>query len=125
VPSLNRVMLMGNLGADPETRYTANGNAITNFRIAVSEKFGEGKESTEWFSIVTWNQLAEVCAKNLEKGRSVYVDGRLTTRSWDDKEGKKHYRTEVVAQRVQFLDKRGDSVMPGDDIDADDLPFDA
>jgi len=123
VPSLNRVMLMGNLGADPETRYTANGSAVTNFRIAVSEKFGEGKESTEWFSIVTWNQLAEVCAQNLEKGRAVYVDGRLTTRSWDDKEGKKHYRTEVVAQRVQFLDKRDAGVPSGEDVDLDEWPF--
>jgi single-strand DNA-binding protein len=123
VPSLNRVMLIGNLGADPETRYTANGNAITSFRLAVSEKFGEGKESTEWFTVVTWNQLAEICAGNLEKGKSVYVDGRLQTRSWDDKEGKKQYRTEVVAQRVQFLDKRGASPSAGDDIDAEDLPF--
>ena len=123
MPSLNRVMLMGNLGADPETRYTANGNAVTNFRIAVSEKFGEGKESTEWFSIVTWNQLAEVCAQNLEKGRAVYVDGRLTTRSWDDKEGKMHYRTVVVAQRVQFLDKRDAGVPSGEDVDLDEWPF--
>jgi len=121
VPSLNKVQIMGNLGADPETRLTANGNAITSFRVAVNERWGEDKEDTEWFSVVTWNKLAEVCGKHLEKGRGVYVEGRLKTRSWEDKEKVKRYRTELIAQRVEFLD-RGAGIPSGEDMDYD-VPF--
>lgn len=123
---LNRVMLIGNLGADPEMRFTANGSAVCNFRVAVSRQWqqdGQKKEETEWFSVITWAKLAEVCGTNLAKGRKVFVDGRLQTRSWDNKEGVKQYRTEVVAQQVLFLDRAGVTVPEGD-FDADELPFD-
>ncbi len=111
--SLNKVMVIGNLGADPEMRYTANGNAVTTFSVAASENFndraGERQQRTEWFSVVAWNKLAELCAEHLAKGRQVFVEGRLQTRSWEDKDGMKHYRTEVVAENVRFLGARGDT----------------
>jgi single-strand DNA-binding protein len=137
--SLNKVMIIGNLGADPEMRYTANGNAVTSFNVATNETFtgrdGQRQERTEWFSVVTWNRLAETCAQYLTKGRQVYVEGRLQTRSWDGQDGQKHYRTEVVAETVRFLGERGggrgESFDPGmpvgadaaGDIEPDDLPF--
>jgi single-strand DNA-binding protein len=127
---LNKVMLIGNLGADPEMRYTANGSAITTFRIAVSRGFsmeGERREETEWFTIVTWNKLAELLGQHLQKGRKVFVEGRLTTRSWDGPDGQKRYRTEVIANQVLFLDSRQGAGFPdsgsGGDIDLDDIPF--
>ena len=108
---LNKVMLIGNLGADPEMRYTANGSAVTTFRLAVSRSFGseggERREETEWVSVVTWNKLAELLQAHLNKGRKVYVEGRLSTRSWDGPDGQKRYRTEVVADHVMFLDRAG------------------
>jgi single-strand DNA-binding protein len=134
--SLNKVMVIGNLGGDPEMRYTANGNATTTFNVATNEswtgKDGDKHERTEWFSVVTWSKLAETCAKFLEKGRSVYVEGRLQTRSWDGQDGVKHYRTEVIAETVRFLggrDAPGEATPPqpredgAGDIDPDDLPF--
>jgi single-strand DNA-binding protein len=128
---LNKVMLIGNLGADPEMRYTASGSAVTNFRVAVNRNYkssdGEFKEETEWFRVVTWNQLAEVLGANLQKGRRVYVEGRLATRSWDGQDGQKHYITEVVANQVLFLDRPEGASVPdysGGDVDPDDLPFD-
>lgn len=126
---LNLVQLIGNLGVDPEMRYTASGSAVTTFRMAVSRSFGPTearKEETEWFTVVTWNKLAEIVGQHMSKGRKVYVSGRLTTRSWDDKDGTKRYKTEVVANEVMFLDKgngNGSYVPDGDDIDPDDLPF--
>lgn len=131
---LNLVQIIGNLGTDPEMRYTANGSAVTTFRVAVSRSFGPSearREETEWFTVVTWNKLAETMGQHLQKGRKVYVQGRLATRSWDDKDGTKRYRTEVVATEVQFLDKLpplGSDFLPGhneplSDIDPDDLPF--
>ena len=90
---LNKVMLIGNLGTDPEMRYTANGNAVTTFRLACSRNYtgpdGERKEETEWFSVVSWNKLAETVSQFLQKGRRAYVEGRLQTRSWDTPEGQK------------------------------------
>ena len=107
---LNKVMVIGNLGADPEMRYTADGTALTNFRVAASRTYsgpdGERKEETEWFSVVTWRKLAEQCSQFLQKGRKVYVEGRLQTRSWDTPEGERKYRTEVIADRVLFLDPK-------------------
>jgi single-strand DNA-binding protein len=133
VSGLNLVQIIGNLGNDPEMRYTANGSAVTTFRVAVSRAFGPTearREETEWFTVVTWNKLAETMGSHLQKGRKVYVQGRLATRSWDDeKTGQKRYKTEVVANEVQFLDKAQDDVGgfngPGDStiIDPDDLPF--
>jgi single-strand DNA-binding protein len=138
--SLNKVMVIGNLGADPEMRYTANGNAVTTFNVATNESWtdgsGERRERTEWFSVVTWNRLAETCAQYLTKGRSVYVEGRLQTRSWEGQDGQKRYRTEVVAETVRFLGGRDSGGGGGDygagmpagpdadgDIEPDDLPF--
>jgi len=137
--SLNKVMIIGNLGADPEMRYTANGNAVTTFNVATNESWtdqqGERRERTEWFSVVTWNRLAETCAQYLIKGRQVYVEGRLQTRSWEGQDGQKRYRTEVIAETVRFLGGRDGGGPEGyaaglpagpdadGDIDPDDLPF--
>jgi len=131
-------MIIGHLGADPELRYTANGSAVCTFRVATSRTWntndGERREETEWFSVVTWNRLAENCAQYLTKGRQVYVEGRMQTRSWDDQQGQKRYRTELIAEEVKFLggggggygDAPAASVYGGadeGDIDPDDLPF--
>jgi single-strand DNA-binding protein len=104
---VNKVILVGNLGADPEMKYTPSGAGVCEFRIATSEswndKNGQKQERTEWHRVVVWGKRAEVCAKYLSKGRQVYIEGRLQTRSWDDKDGNKRYMTEVVANDVQFL----------------------
>ena len=110
--SVNKVILIGNLGADPELRYTPNGNRpVCSLRIATTEvykdKAGQKQEQTEWHRITVWGDQAENCNKYLAKGRSVYVEGRLQTRSWDDKDGQKKYSTEVVAERVKFLGGAG------------------
>ncbi len=110
--SLNKVMLIGNVGKDPEMRYTANGTAQTSFSLAVNRNYrdpantGEWKEDTEWFNIVAWQDLAERLAQNLTKGKQIYVEGRLQTRTWDDDQGLKHYRTEVIARDVKMLGSR-------------------
>lgn len=104
---VNKAILIGNLGADPEVRVTPSGMSVANFRIATNEswtdKSGQKQERTEWHRIVAWGKLAEVCGEYLKKGRQAYVEGRLQTREWADKEGKKNYTTEVVATTVQFL----------------------
>jgi single-strand DNA-binding protein len=105
---INKVILIGNLGADPEVRFTQGGQAVANFRIATSESWtdkqsGQKTEKTEWHRIVVWGKLAELCGEYLKKGRQCYAEGRLQTREWTDKEGKKNYTTEVVANTVQFL----------------------
>ncbi len=137
---LNKCMIIGNLGADPEMRYTANGNAVTEFRVATSRTYttGEGErvEETEWFRIVTWNRLAETCAQYLSKGRQVFVEGRMKTRSWEGQDGQKRYMTELIAENVKFLGGRDSgsqaaALTPGlpvgadaeGDVDPDDLPF--
>ena len=106
---VNKVILVGNLGNDPQMKYTANGNAVTSFRLAVGRVYsgadGERKEDTEWFSVVCWNKLAETVSQYLAKGRKAYVEGRLQTHSWEAADGSTKYRTEVVAQTVVFLDK--------------------
>lgn len=111
--SLNRVFLIGNLGADPELRYTPTNTAVANFRIATSEvwndKSGQRQERTEWHRIVAWGKTAELCGEYLKKGRSVHIEGRLQTREWDDKNtGQKRYTTEIIADRVTFLGGRGE-----------------
>ena len=117
---LNKVMIIGNLGTDPEMRYTANGNAVTTFRLACSRSFsgsdGERKEETEWFSVVTWNKLAETCSQFLQKGRRAYVEGRLQTRSWEGPDGQRRYRTEVIANSVLFLDPAQAAPLPVDEV---------
>jgi single-strand DNA-binding protein len=105
--SVNKVILIGNLGRDPELRYTQSGQAVANFTLATSERFanksGEQQERTEWHRIVAWGKTGELCAQYLSKGRSVYIEGRLQTREWEDKEGQKRSTTEIVAQNVTFL----------------------
>ena len=111
--SINKVILVGNLGRDPELRYTQSGKAVASFSLATTDRFsnreGERQERTEWHRITVWDKTAENCAQYLSKGRSVYVEGRLQTREWEDKEGQKRRTTEVIAQTVQFLGARGQS----------------
>ncbi len=108
---LNKVMIIGNLGRDPEMRYTPSGKPVTSFSVAVSRSWvkpeGERTETTDWFNVVAWGRLAEICSQYLTKGSLVYVEGRLETRSWEAENGQKHFRTEVVASDVNILDKRG------------------
>ncbi|MBI3178226.1 MAG: single-stranded DNA-binding protein [Deltaproteobacteria bacterium] len=110
--SVNKVILIGRLGADPEVRYTPSGTAVANFRIATSEnwtdKQGQRQERTEWHRIVAWSKLAELVGEYLSKGRQVYVEGRLQTRAWDDRDGNKRYSTEVQAREITFLGGRGE-----------------
>jgi single-strand DNA-binding protein len=111
MPSVNKVILIGNLGRDPELRYTKNGQAVANFSLATSDNFtskdGQKEERTEWHRIVAWAKTAELCAQYLSKGRTVYIEGQLRTREWEDKEGHKRQTTEVHAQTVQVLGPRG------------------
>jgi len=113
---LNKVMIIGNVGTDPEMRYTASGNAVTTFRIACSRNYttpdGERREETEWFSVVTWGKLAETCSQFLQKGRRAYVEGRLQTRSWEGSDGQRRFRTEVIANTVLFLDRPQATPLP-------------
>lgn len=110
--SLNKVMLIGNLGQDPEVRFTPAGQPVATFNIATSERWtdkaGQKQEKTEWHRIVVWGKQAENCKEYLSKGRPVFVEGRLQTRDWTDKEGKKRYTTEIVANLVQFLGAPGE-----------------
>ena len=135
---INKVILVGRLGNDPEIRYTQQGVAVSNFNLATSEnwmdKSGQKQEKTEWHRVVVWGKMAETCSQYLGKGRQVYIEGRLQTRQWDDKEGQKRYTTEVVASTVQFLD-RGDKAaatsddqpiseaLPADVAGDEDIPF--
>ena len=111
--SLNKVMLIGNLGKDPELSYTASGVAVAKFSVATNERWkdqeGNFQERTEWHNIVAWRKLAEICGQYLRKGKLVYIEGSIRTDSWDDKEtGQKKYRTEIVANTMKMLDRRGD-----------------
>jgi single-strand DNA-binding protein len=110
--SLNKVMLIGNLGKDPEVRYTAGGTAVASFSIATTEKFkgksGDWEEKTEWHNITLWARLAEIAGEYLSKGKTVYIEGRLQTRKWQDKDGKDRYTTEIVGEKMQMLSGKGD-----------------
>ena len=111
---INKVILIGRLGSDPEVRYTPSGVAVANFNIATSEEWkdkdsGEKRERTEWHRIVAWRRLGEICGEYLSKGQQVYVEGRIQTNAWEDKEGNKRYTTEIVANTVQFLGRRDSS----------------
>ncbi|MGA0163243.1 MAG: single-stranded DNA-binding protein [Bdellovibrionota bacterium] len=123
---INKVILVGRLGADPEIRYTQSGAGVANFNLATSETWldrdGQRQEKTEWHRVVVWGKMAETCSQYLGKGRQVYVEGRLQTRSWDDKDGNKRYTTEVVANTVQFLDKAGDRPGASSGLDANAIP---
>ena len=108
---VNKVILIGNLGRDPEIRYTTSGQAVANFTLATTEghtnKEGERQEYTEWHRVVAWGRLAEICGEYLTKGKMIYVEGSLRTRSWEDKEGKTRWTTEVIARTMQMLSPAG------------------
>ena len=111
--SVNKVILLGNIGKDPEIKYTPSGTAVANFSIATGERFkdeeGQWQERTEWHNIVAWDKLAEIIGQYVKKGSKLYVEGKLQTRSWDDKQsGEKKYRTEIVAQDISLLSGRGE-----------------
>jgi len=115
--SVNKVILVGNLGADPETRYMPNGDPITNIRVATTSRWkdkqsGENKEETEWHRIVFRARLAEIAGEYLKKGSPVYVEGRIRTRKWQDKEGQDRYTTEIMADNMQLLGSRGGAGEP-------------
>lgn len=138
---VNKVILIGRLGADPEVRYTSDGKAVANFRIATSTSFtgknGEKNEKTEWHRIVAFGKLGEICGEYLSKGKQVYIEGRIQTRSWDDKEGVKKWTTEIVATTMQMLGAAGTGSSASGDTDLapphdepgsgspidDDIPF--
>ncbi len=143
---INKVILIGNLGADPETRYMPSGGAVTNLRLATNESWkdketGETKDKTEWHNVVMFRRLAEIAAEYLRKGSQVYIEGKLQTRKWQDRDGNDRYTTEIVADQMQMLGGRGGGGMGGgmsggdpgpgsapprqpapDDFD-DDIPF--
>ena len=109
---INKVILVGNLGSDPELRYTGSGTAVCNFSLATSESYkdrdGNQVENTEWHRVVAWARLAEICGEYLKKGRQVYIEGQLQTRQWEDKDGNTKYTTEVKAREMQMLGGRDD-----------------
>jgi single-strand DNA-binding protein len=133
--SVNRITVIGNLGNEPEMRFTPSGRPVTSFRVATNWRYttpeGERKEETEWFAVVAWGRLAEQCNQFLTKGRLVYVEGRLRLRTWDGQDGQRRARNEIVADRVKFLDRQA-AVMTVEnkteesetgDIEPGDIPF--
>ena len=136
---VNKVILVGRLGQDPEVRYTPSGSAVANFSIATSEEWkdkdtGNKQERTEWHRIVAWRRLGEICGEYLHKGSQIYIEGRLQTRAWDDRDGNKRYTTEIIAQNMQMLSAadRGGKTAPRDEnfpveepvtVPGDDIPF--
>jgi len=110
--SVNKVILVGNLGKDPELRYTPSGAAVATFSMATTERYkdkdGNRQDKTEWHNIVAWRQLAEICGKYLHKGKQIYIEGKIQTRSYDDRDGNKRYITEIVADQMQMLGSRDD-----------------
>ena len=116
--NLNKVFIIGNCGKEPEMRFTPSGKAVISFSVAVNSKFGE-TESTEWFNCVAWNKLAETCNQYLTKGQQVFVEGRFQTRSWEDKDEVKHYKTEVIANKVLFLGQRKQGETPSEGAEGD------
>ena len=139
MPSLNKITIIGNVGNEPEMRFTPSGKPVTSFRVATNWVYnspeGERIQETEWFSVVAWNRLAEQCNQFLAKGRLVYAEGRLHTRNWEGQDGQPRSRMEVVANRVIFLDRRGagplgeekvedkgeEAAVP--ELEPEDLPF--
>jgi len=135
---VNKVILVGRLGADPKITYTKDQTPVANFNIATSEswtgKDGNKQEKTEWHRITVWKKLATLCKEYLSKGKQVYIEGKLQTRSWEDKNGQKRYTTEILAQTVQFLSPKGEQLIQGDPQDGspenepgftsdDEIPF--
>ena len=139
MPSLNKLTIIGNVGNEPEMRFTPNGKPVTSFSVATNWLYtsseGERRQETEWFSVVAWNRLAEQCNQFLAKGRLAYVEGRIHTRNWEGQDGQQHSKMEVVASRVIFLEKRGVSAVADERLDdrveesnitelePEDLPF--
>lgn len=136
--SLNKVMVIGNLGTDPEMRFTPSGNPVTSFRLATTRTYtmpdGERRQETEWFTVVTWSKLAETCNQFLAKGRRAYVEGRLRTHVWEGQDGQRRFRNEIVANRVIFLDRPGAAPLPEEaaplpeegvegEVEPEELPF--
>ena len=133
--SLNKVMLIGNVGTDPEMRFTPSGNPVTSFRIATNRAYttsdGERKQETEWFTVVAWKKQAESCNQFLTKGQRVYVEGGLRTRNWEGRDGQKRTAVEVIASRVLFLDRQALAPLASEEIavedvegvEPEDLPF--
>ncbi len=135
MPSLNKVTIIGNVGSDPEMRFTPNGKPVTSFSVATNWAYttpdGERNQETEWFNVVAWNRLAEQCNQFLAKGRLVYAEGRIHTRAWEGQDGQQHSRSEVIANRVIFLDRQPLASLPEDkpdeggaaELEPDDIPF--
>jgi single-strand DNA-binding protein len=133
--TLNKVMIIGNVGTDPEMRFTPNGNPVTTFRVATNWVYttpdGERKQDTEWFTVVAWNRLAENCNQFLTKGQRVYAEGRLRTRAWEGQDGQRRSRSEVIANRVLFLDRQAVAPLPTEgpeetgtgEPEPEDIPF--
>ncbi len=127
---LNKVMIIGNLGRDPEMRYTPSGKPVTTFSVATSRSWntsdGEKREETEWFNVVAWSSLAEICKQYLTKGQQVYIEGRLQTRHWDDQEGNKHTSVEIVANEMIILSERretGETSTESNTNEEEEFPF--
>jgi single-strand DNA-binding protein len=127
---LNKVMIIGNLGRDPEMRYTPSGRPVTTFSLATSRSWntsdGDRRVETEWFNVVAWSNLAEICKQYLSKGQQVYIEGRLQTRQWDDAEGKQHTSVEIVANEMIILGDRRETtegVAEEEHINDDEFPF--
>lgn len=130
---LNRIMVIGNLGTDPEMRYTPSGSPVTSFRLAVSRTYttgeGERRDETEWFTVIAWQRLAELCNQYLSKGRRAYVEGRIRSRSWEGRDGQIRFVNEIVANQVLFLDQPSEVPASegepgaGADTEGEGLPF--
>jgi single-strand DNA-binding protein len=127
---LNKVMIIGNLGRDPEMRYTPSGRPVTTFSVATSRAWntseGEKHVETEWFNVVAWSNLAEICKQYLVKGQQVYIEGRLQTRHWDDQEGNKHTSVEIVANEMIILGERretGETTTESESVEEEEFPF--
>ncbi len=126
---LNKLMIIGHLGRDPEMRYTPSGKPVTTFSVATSRTWhsadGDRHEDTEWFNVVAWGGLAEICNQHLQKGMQVYVEGRLQTRRWEDAEGNKHFATELVAKEMIMLGEKKETMRTSFDQDEEegDFPF--
>jgi len=127
---INKVILIGHLGADPELRYTPSGTPVANFRIATTERWvnkqGERSENTEWHRVVAWGKLGEFCGQYLSKGKQVYIEGKLRTRSWEDRDGNKRWTTEIVAQKLQLLGRpeTTPAAEPEETAPPEEVPFD-
>jgi single-strand DNA-binding protein len=127
---LNKVMIIGNLGREPEMRYTPSGRPVTTFSVATSRTWntseGEKHVETEWFNVVAWSNLAEICKQYLTKGQQVYIEGRLQTRHWEDQEGNKHTSVEIVANEMIILGERreaGEGSAESESIEEEEYPF--